>query len=144
MFLKLLSWLGTPNFSLSIFFDFSGIRLLTIELIIYQTGLSILLQLSGRRNGLRYFSRQAFLSMLFNAILLTAASFPQLLLLTITPLSLLTISLTEPLLKAITGVPHAIASNITIPKGSSHSIGKSNAFACPRYLFFSISFSAPR
>ena len=37
------------------------------------------------------------------------------------------ISGTEPRLKAITGVPHAIASIITRPNGSGQSIGNSSA-----------------
>ena len=39
---------------------------------------------------------------------------------------------TEPLRKAITGVPADIASIITRPKGSGQSIGNSSARACPR------------
>ena len=45
----------------------------------------------------------------------------------VTPSS--TISETEPRLKAITGVPHAIASIITRPNGSGQSIGTSRAIA---------------
>jgi hypothetical protein len=49
----------------------------------------------------------------------------------------------ELFLNAITGVPHAIASIITIPKGSSHSIGINKALDDLNNLFFSISFTSP-
>ncbi len=47
-------------------------------------------------------------------------------------LSGVTTSGTAPLLNAMTGVPHAIASIITMPNGSSHSMGNSNAFDLER------------
>ena len=52
-------------------------------------------------------------------------------------------SFTEPALKPMTGVPQAMASTITIPKGSSHSIGNNKAFAFPNHSFFWASFTVP-
>ena len=52
----------------------------------------------------------------------------------VTPSS--TISGTEPRLEAMTGVPQAMASIITKPKGSGQSIGKIRAEAFPRKSFF--------
>ena len=43
---------------------------------------------------------------------------------------------TEPRLNAITGVPQAIASIITRPKGSGHAIGASSAIAPLRNVRF--------
>ena len=43
---------------------------------------------------------------------------------------------TEPRLKAMTGVPQAIASIITRPNGSGQSIGTSSAIAPPKTLGF--------
>ena len=50
---------------------------------------------------------------------------------------------TEPRRKAITGVPQAIASIITSPKGSGQSIGKSSAMAPPRNSALSFSPISP-
>jgi len=47
-----------------------------------------------------------------------------------------TTSGTEPRFRPITGVPHARASAITIPNGSSHRMGIKNALARPRSRFF--------
>ena len=45
--------------------------------------------------------------------------------------------------KAMTGVPQAIASIMTRPKGSGHSIGKISAEASPINLAFSLSLISP-
>ena len=50
---------------------------------------------------------------------------------------------TEPRLKAITGVPQAIASIITRPNGSGQSIGTSSAIAPLRNADFSVSLISP-
>ena len=49
-----------------------------------------------------------------------------------------------PRLYEITGVPHAMDSTMTMPKGSSHAIGFKNAFAAPISLFFAFTSSGPR
>jgi hypothetical protein len=54
------------------------------------------------------------------------------------------ISLTAPLLNAITGVPTANASIWTMPKGSFHLIGKSNPFDFPTSSFLSFSLTSPK
>ena len=59
----------------------------------------------------------------------------------VTPCS--TTSGTEPLRKAITGVPQAIASIITRPNGSGQSIGMSSAIAPPRNADFCASSISP-
>ena len=53
------------------------------------------------------------------------------------------ISGTDPLLNAITGVPQAIASINTNPKGSGQAIGASSAMAPLRKLGFSLSLISP-
>jgi hypothetical protein len=50
---------------------------------------------------------------------------------------------TEPLSQAITGVPQAMASIITRPKGSGQSMGNSSASAPPRKADFSASPISP-
>ena len=55
-----------------------------------------------------------------------------------------TISGTEPLRQAITGVPADMASIITNPKGSGQSIGKSRASAPARSSLFWASSISPR
>ena len=50
---------------------------------------------------------------------------------------------TDPDLKAITGVPHAIASIMTRPNGSGQSIGKSTAAAPARNCSFFSSLTSP-
>ena len=60
----------------------------------------------------------------------------------VTPSS--TISGTEPRFQATTGVPQAIASIITRPKGSGQSMGKSSARALPRRSAFRASSTGPR
>ena len=55
-----------------------------------------------------------------------------------------TTSGTEPHGRAMTGVPHAIASIITRPNGSGQSIGNSSAWAPPRNAGFSASPISPR
>ena len=59
----------------------------------------------------------------------------------VTPSS--TISGTEPHGNAITGVPHAIASIMTSPKGSGQSIGNISARALPRNSCLSRSVISP-
>ena len=53
------------------------------------------------------------------------------------------ISGTDPLLNAITGVPQAIASIKTNPKGSAQAIGASRAIAPLRKIDFSLSLISP-
>ncbi len=60
----------------------------------------------------------------------------------VTPSS--TISGTEPRFQATTGVPQAIASIITRPKGSGQSIGNRSARAPPRSSPFRVSSTGPR